>query len=148
MAGYFTSKNCMRELASAVSKEKPIIALTELEGSHGGLGVEEVNARIAQADGIAVDQWGFKAEDVAEPSTAEWHGVYVWPGSKKLSQELLRFPPIEWNRVFFHKHMHGSLNPLILPSPRVRYRSLSASYVAPDRRAVAAERYWHHICAP
>ena len=46
--GYFTSKNCMRELVASVVKGKEIVALVDPEPNHGGLSQDEVESQLAK----------------------------------------------------------------------------------------------------
>ena len=83
-AGYFESRNCMRELRLAVEQNKPLIALLEPDVSRGGMSLEEVNQQILESE-ASYAKWGFGNEP--EPAT--------------LSEALLNasYDPIEWNRI-------------------------------------------------
>ena len=59
--GYFTSKNCMRELVSSTIQQKPIIALIDTDASRGGLSLAEVHDQLEEAEG-SYAKWGFDAE--------------------------------------------------------------------------------------
>jgi len=83
--GYFTSKNCMRELVSSTVKQKPIIALVDLEASRGGLTLEEVQSQLVDADAF-YDKWAFNNESDA-------------PRAKSLYEHLTAYESIEWNRI-------------------------------------------------
>ena len=81
--GYFTSKNCMRELVSSTTKGKEIIALIEPEANHGGLSLEQVHAFLVKAEGLFA-KWAFDAEA---------------PCGQALYDHLFKREPIEWNRI-------------------------------------------------
>ena len=81
--GYFSSKNCMRELVSCVVKRKPIIALLEPEASHGGLRPEEIKTQLS----------------AAEDSYAKWGFAKDAPRADVLFAALFASEPIEWNRI-------------------------------------------------
>ena len=81
--GYFTSKNCMRELTAATALSKPLITLLEMETNKGGLTLLEIQQLLEDADGLYA-KWGFGA------------GV---PRSHTLYAHLYQHPPIEWNRI-------------------------------------------------
>jgi len=81
--GYFASKNCMRELISTVTKQKPLIALTDPETSHGGLSLEEVREQLMEADGL-YEKWGF---------------TEAMPSGQELYSALFASETIEWNRI-------------------------------------------------
>ena len=87
----------MRELVASVSFNKPLVALIDPEVSHGGVGQEDVRARLVQADNLA-QKWGFRLHESSERSTSEWHGPYVWPGGDMVYNHLFHQQPIEWNR--------------------------------------------------
>jgi len=95
--GYFTSKNCMRELASSVAKKKPIIALIDLDESRGGLSLEAVHNQLVEADGLAL-KWKFLGSQ-ASSSGAEYQEAHIWPGGEALHAQLFADEPIEWNRI-------------------------------------------------
>ena len=83
-AGYFKSKNCMRELRSAVLHDKPLIALLEPDLSRGGMSIKEVEQQVLESK-ASYAEWGFDNEP--EPATL---------------CELLfsdSHDPIEWNRI-------------------------------------------------
>ena len=100
--GYFTSKNCMRELVATYTMEKPIIALTEPDTSRGGLSLAEVHTQLSEADAMYV-KWGFWTEacikDEQGEHTAECHKGVIWPGGEALYDKLYADEPIEWNRI-------------------------------------------------
>ena len=64
-AGYFTSRNCMREITSATRMGKPMIALIDQDMSRGGLPMSEVHARLLAAEG-SYAKWDFDAESKKE----------------------------------------------------------------------------------
>ena len=97
--GYFTSKNCIRELVASVVKQKPIVALIDPEMNHGGLRIDEVHSRLLQGD-MLFKKWGFlESPDSQTRLTTEWHKDYVWPGGEKVHNALFAQAPIEWNRI-------------------------------------------------
>lgn len=81
--GYFSSRNCMRELVAAASQRKPIIALVETEVSHGALTTAQVYDEL-QAVGGLYAKWGFEADA---------------PRGEALYKQLFATEPIEWNRT-------------------------------------------------
>jgi len=83
--GYFVSKNCMRELTHTTVKQKPTIALMDLDLSHGGLTLEGVQIGLDAADAFYA-KWGFNKEPEA-------------PRAKLLYEHLTTHEPIEWNRI-------------------------------------------------
>jgi len=98
--GYFTSKNCMRELVAAFHANTPLIALVDLDQNHyGGLSIEEVCAQLQATDSMAT-RWGFRCDKDSRASHAEWHKDLIWPGGRLLYDRLLGgSEPIEWNRI-------------------------------------------------
>jgi len=96
--GYFTSKNCMRELQSSTTLQKPIIALTDPDVSRGGMSLTEVRDELIQADALAI-KWGFRSAD-APSSGTEYQAAYSWPGYEQLYEHLFgKHETIEWNRI-------------------------------------------------
>jgi len=81
--GYFVSKNCMRELTSAVRMDKPIVALLEPDAVHGGLSIEQVRTQLFEAE-QRFREWGFG------------EGT---PGGAALCDALFALSPIEWNCI-------------------------------------------------
>ena len=75
----------MRELVSSTVKQKPIIALVDLEASRGGLTLEEVQSQLVDADAF-YDKWAFNNESDA-------------PRAKSLYEHLTAYKSIEWNRI-------------------------------------------------
>ena len=82
-AGYFESKNCLRELLAATKRGKPLIALIDSDQSHGGLSVEEVRRKLDQVH-LRYAGWGFEE---AAPHGQLLHGY------------LFAQEPIEWTRI-------------------------------------------------
>ena len=83
-SGYFQSKNCMREIISATTKGKPIIALIELDASHGGLTNAQILSQLLEAE-ASYSKWGFDAA--------------ATPDGRALYEHLFASAPIEWNRL-------------------------------------------------
>jgi hypothetical protein len=81
--GYFQSKNCMRELVSTTTKQKPAIALVDPDASRGGVSKEQASVQLIDAE-TYFDKWGF--------------GEAV-PSGSALHAHLFAFEPIEWNRI-------------------------------------------------
>ena len=96
--GYFSSKNCVRELVASVKNQKPLLALTDPEASHGGLSLHQIHQQCVEAD-ESQWRWGFKLDSESERSTHEYHGDFVWPGGQELYNALFASEPIEWNRI-------------------------------------------------
>lgn len=82
--GYFTSRNCMRELKWSVQTGKPIIPLLEPNVLKGGLTLAEVRARCEAYGTLSVH----------ERSSA---GV-IDKGEVAIADALFMDEPIEWNR--------------------------------------------------
>jgi hypothetical protein len=82
--GYFTSKNCMRELISATKLTKPILALLDPDTTRGGMSRSAVHAALLMAQG-SYERWEF---DVAES-----------PSGQVLFDHLMDNEPIEWARI-------------------------------------------------
>ena len=81
--GYFSSKNCMRELVQCVSTSRPLIAVAERDAAHGGLTEEEARQQCVAAQ-AKFEAWGFDAG----------------PAALTLADALLnRDPPIVFERV-------------------------------------------------
>ena len=59
-AGYFQSRNCMRELVRCVAQSKPLIAVVERDAAHGGLTEAEARQQCVAA-GAKFASWGFDA---------------------------------------------------------------------------------------
>ena len=92
--GYFTSKNCMRELVASKAMQKPIIALIDPDESRGGLSLEAVKTQLLEANDLCV-KWGFRREgQEAGPSDG-----LIWPGGEALYGHLFADSAIEWNRI-------------------------------------------------
>jgi len=89
--GYFTSKNCIRELVASTAMRKPIIPLIDLDESHGGLSLEEVRRQLVEADARHA-YWGFRTQESNQEGP-------IWPGSDALHKHLFDGEPIEWNRI-------------------------------------------------
>jgi hypothetical protein len=77
------SKNCMRELVSSTTKQKPIIALTDSEVSRGGLSLHEVRSQLDDAED-SYEKWSFE--------------LGTTPNASALYDHLCAYDPIEWNR--------------------------------------------------
>jgi len=82
--GYMQSKNCMRELVSSTTKQKPIIALTDSEVSRGGLSLHEVRSQLDDAED-SYEKWSFE--------------LGTTPNASALYDHLCAYDPIEWNRI-------------------------------------------------
>jgi len=82
-SGYFQSKNCLRELAAATTKIKPVIALVDIDESRGGLSHDEIHSQLLEAK-HHYEKWGF--------------GSQV-PQGEVLYRHLFAHDPIEWNRL-------------------------------------------------
>jgi len=83
-SGYFESKNCMRELVAAAIQQKPIVTLVDTDISRGGISASEVRRQLIEAED-SFGKWGF---DDTTPRGAVLH-----------DDHLLRYEPIEWNRI-------------------------------------------------
>ena len=96
----------MRELVSSASKEKPIIALIDLDVSRGGMSLDEVKTQFVEADVLAT-KWGFYGYEKAS-SGAEYQESYSWPGGTELHEHLIgEHEPIEWNRIGHFQEYDG-----------------------------------------
>ena len=134
--GYFQSKNCMRELRSAVALGKRIFALLEPEPSHGGLSLDEIAAQLLAAD-AHYDKWGFGGEE---------------PRGAALHEALLASEPIEWNRIgVFQDISMRLIAEAILPLHLhgVTYLQGEISRAAPVRLPPPRRSFaWHVYCSP
>ena len=81
--GYATSKNCMRELRSAVKYGKPLIPVIEMDPTKGGLSMDAMREELMAAD-AKYTRWGF--DD-------------AWPRGEDLASYLEERHPIEWIRL-------------------------------------------------
>jgi len=129
--GYFTSKNCMRELVASTTLQKPIIALTDPDASRGGMSLAEVHSQLIEADALAI-KWGFHGADTPSSGT-EYQEAYLWPGGEMLHEYLFgEHEPIEWNRIgHFQDITMRQVAERLLPD------AAGATYV--DREIVSAE---------
>ena len=91
--GYFSSRNCMRELRASVQMSKLLIPLLEPEAAKGGLTV--VDIREQTLEGFRDDRgtWHTIGE-----SYVAW-GFTSQPSPHQLVDALLATEPIEWNRI-------------------------------------------------
>ena len=69
-AGYFQSKNCMRELVRCVATDTPRIAVVEREAEHGGLTEAEARQQCVAA-GAKFASWGFDANGPTADALAD-----------------------------------------------------------------------------
>ena len=83
--GYFSSRNCLRELRAAVRLDKPLLALLETDESKGGMSVEQIRTQLMEADELML-KW-FGSADAEALSGA------------RLADALLAREPIEFNRL-------------------------------------------------
>jgi len=81
--GYFHSKNCMRELIAATTKQKPMIALCDSDASHGGLALAEVRPALFEGTTF-YEKWGMSLDT---------------PRGEALYDHLFSSEVIEWNRI-------------------------------------------------
>lgn len=81
--GYFQSKNCMRELTTAVRMHKPLIALLEPDAKRGGLSIDQIRTQLVEAE-QSYPIWGFDA---------------LAPRGSAMFEALFAREPIEWNRI-------------------------------------------------
>ena len=82
--GYFSSKNCMRELRCAVGMGKPMFAMLDLDSDTRSLTMEEVKAELLAADAKFAG-WGFSGDG--------------GPDGAACFAALFAVDPIEWNRI-------------------------------------------------
>ena len=75
----------MRELVASTTRQKPIIALVDLDMSRGGMSLIEVHTQLLEADAL-YEKWAFNNESDA-------------PRGKVLYDHLVTHEPIEWNRI-------------------------------------------------
>ena len=90
--GYFESKNCFRELVSSTTKDKPIIALVDLDATRGGLSFAEIHVQLLKAED-SYTKWGFDLQTT--------------PDCQKLHDHLFASVAIEWNRIG-HFQVHSN----------------------------------------
>ena len=91
--GYFTSKNCMRELVSSAASQKPIIALIDPDASRGGMSLDEVKTQLVEADELYA-KWAFNEK----PGALRGEALYT---------HLFAHQPIEWNRIGHFQEYEG-----------------------------------------
>ena len=89
--GYFQSKNCMRELRSAATLRKPLLAVLEPDPAKG---LHEYEIREQLLEGWR-DEHGFHS---VEKSYEKW-GFNEAPSRLQLLNALFTSEPIEWNRL-------------------------------------------------
>jgi len=77
---YCDSQNTMRELVSAVGKQKPVIALVNLDESSGGLSLDAFKKQIISAESNFV-RWGFGKD---------------CPSGQAVCDYLLKEDPVYW----------------------------------------------------
>ena len=74
----------MREIVASTKKDKPIIALIDLDESRGGMSFGQVRSSLVDAENLFA-QWG-----------AEWSDA---PCGEALHAHLFASEAIEWNRI-------------------------------------------------
>lgn len=82
--GYFTSRNCMREIRHAVRLNKPIIAMLEPEQAKGGMTLEQIQEQLLDSDSRLAG-WGFDEADSLR--------------GEQLYAALMAHDPIEFARI-------------------------------------------------
>jgi len=101
--GYFSSRNCLRELRSAVVHKRPLIALIDPEAGHGGLTVTQVRAQLLLGTHDASLAWPWvsnQAGSTVRASYEKWG--FGWPSTPEpaeLHAQLFKEEAIEWNRL-------------------------------------------------
>ena len=88
--GFFSSKNCARELITAYALSKPMQALLEPDASKGAVPLAELATRITSMLSM-LDAWGLALE-------FKKTGITV-PTAKQLKDALLAVEAVEWNRL-------------------------------------------------
>ena len=88
--GYFSSKNCMRELLLAVVSEKPIVVLCETDRQRGGVSAQEVTSLLREVESRYAG-WGLETE------LLNWG--YTLPSTDELLSTLYARTWIEWSRI-------------------------------------------------
>lgn len=73
------------ELVAACTRQKPIIALVDPDASRGGMSLDEVHARLQNAESSNYGRWGFDRQ--------------ITPSAAALYDQLTAREPIEWNRI-------------------------------------------------
>ena len=133
--GYFESRNCMRELRSAVEQNKPLIALLESWWNEpgrprGGLSIREVAQKVLDSE-ASYGKWGFANK----------------PEPAALSDALLNgsHDPIEWNRIGEFQDVRRSVETPVararmpVPDRYILTCTLYAGEYAPDCRGGDSE---------
>ena len=69
-AGYFQSRNCMRELVRCVATDTPRIAVVERDAAHGGLTEAEARQQCV-ASGAKFASWGFDTNGPSADALAD-----------------------------------------------------------------------------
>jgi len=96
--GYFTSKNCMRELLRAAVKECHVIVLAETDRNHGGLTRAQVQEQLKDAM-ARCRHWGLADEMDEWEDWSETGSARERPTASTLQALLFTAPTFEWNRI-------------------------------------------------
>jgi hypothetical protein len=88
--GYFTSRNCMRELCQAARRKKPIIALIDGDEKKGGLSLEAVREAV-KASQPNLESWDFFAPTLPSSRTSARYSHVTSP--RRLSQRSSHVGP-------------------------------------------------------
>ena len=73
--GYFSSRNCLRELRAAVRLDKPLLALLEPDESKGSMSVEQIRTQLMEADELMLKWFGSADAEALSGArrTRFWH---------------------------------------------------------------------------
>ena len=96
-AGYVASKNCMRELVSAVEMRKPLITIVDPDADRGGLTMEEARAQLVEAAESSFLRWGF--DENAPSGEALFDALTSGALGRRSSSGSPSSTEIEWNRI-------------------------------------------------
>ena len=94
--GYFDSLNCMRELLCAVTGGRPIVALIEVDRSHGGTTLDEIRASLRALEQPVGSHASRYASWGLDEEVRSWGATM--PSAEELYAAILACDPIEWAR--------------------------------------------------
>jgi len=155
--GYFASRNCLRELRSAVLSKKPLIALMEPEADHGWLTMTQVRMQLLLGTHDAHLAWpwvGNQTVITLQTSYEKWG--FGWPPTPKpadLHSELFKEEAIEWNRLSVMQDVTLRLiaERVVVTDKTQRGKTYAQGELAqlPSRlRALSRGHAYHLYCSP
>jgi len=91
--GYFVSQNCMRELLRAMYGGKHLLALLEMEASHGGMTPAAIHARLLEQGKL----FSFYEQSGLSSEMDDWN--FEHPTPHECLDSLFADEPIAWDRI-------------------------------------------------